>query len=165
MQVGTQKMAEVNRAGVMLIIANLDYERVLLNNKTMKKHLCLQSNVDNDCILNENLWGKLSTVEKTVLIIDNTGELTFNFNPSQTVKGLTNSKPIICVVPYTCAVNSSCKMTINKKSQSMNCSNKNNNARFFNLAYELSPDTKEITIKIEGEPGTLITIKDIQIWQ
>ena len=164
MQVGTMHINNANRSEIMLDIAKLDHERVLLNNRTMKGRLCLPSNVDYDQTVNPKLWGKLSSAEKTVLKIDNTGKLTYNFDLSQAVEELTDSE-LICVVPHTCTVNSSCRMTINKTSQTMNCFNQGDNARFYNLAYELPPGTKEITIQFEGKPGSFIAINDIQIWQ
>ena len=163
--VGTEHLRTVNSTGTFLNVVLLDNARLLLNNRKMKGHFVLQSNADADQIADPELWGPVSTTEKAVLKIDETGELTSSFNINSALNGVVDSKPVICIVPHTCVINTTCKMTINGITQLMHSPNFAKNSRFFNLAYELPAGTKEITVKIEGKPGTLVAIQDIQIWQ
>lgn len=164
-QVGTMHITAVNRSEIMLDIAKLNRERVLLNNKKVMGHLLLQSNASTEEIADPELWGPLSNVDKTVLKIDETGSLTYNFKIDQIGKEISGSDPIVCIIPHTCVRNTTCKVTINEKTEMMHSPNYAQHSRFFNLTYEFPAGTKEITMKIEGKPGTLIAIKDIQLWQ
>ena len=128
-------------------------------------HLLLQSNAFTEEITDLELWGPLSHVEKTVLKIGETGELTYNFKIDQIGKETSSSDPIVCIIPHTCVCNTTCKVTVNEKMEMMHSPNYAQPSCFFNLTYEVPAGTKEITIKTEGTPGTLIAIKDIQIWQ
>ena len=164
-QVGTIHITAVNRLETMLDIAKLDSERVLLNNKKVVGHLLLQSNASIEETADSEFWGPLSNVEKTVLKIDETGKLTYNFKIDQIGKEISSFDPIVCIIPHTCVRNTTCKVTVNEKTEMMHSPNNAINSRFFNLTYVFPAGTKEITMKIEGTPGTLIAIKDIQIWQ
>lgn len=164
-QVGTMHITAVNRAETMLDIAKLDHEQVLLNNKKMKGHVFLTSNVDAETETNDELWGPLSAVEKTVLKIDETGALTFSFKVEQIGSDISNDMPIVCVIPHMCTTNTSCTLSVNNIQKPMHCPNYTQNSRFFNLVYEFPAGTKELSIKIEGKAGRFLTIKDIQIWQ
>lgn len=164
-QVGTMHITAVNQAETMLDIAKLDHERVLLNNKKMKGHVFLTSNVEDENIVNPELWGPLSAVEKTVLKIDETGALTFNFKVEQIGSDISNDKPIVCVIPHMCTRNTSCTLNVNNIQKPMHCPNFTQNSRFFNLIFELPAGTKELSVKIEGKTGRFLTIKDIQLWQ
>ncbi len=163
--VGTMHITAVNQSETMLDIAKLNSERVLLNNKKVMGHLLLPSNASTEEIIDSELWGPLSNVDKTVLKIDKTGSLTYNFKTDQIGKEISGSDPIVCIIPHTCVRNTTCKVTINEKTEMMYSPNYAKNSRFFNLTYEFPAGTKELTIEIEGKPGTLIAIKDIQIWQ
>ena len=163
--VGTGVVTDINKTGSMINISKLDTERVLLNKKKVKGHISLQSNATAEQMVDSKLWGNLSSVEKTVHRIDETGKLSYEIQLNQSVKDIDDSKPIICVVSHTCTNNATCKITINGKVHSMYSSNSRNNARFFNLACELPAGTKEITVEFEGKSGALFAIKDIQIWQ
>ena len=83
----------------------------------------------------------------------------------QIENGITDSEPLVCLIPHTCVSNITCKMNINGMTLLMHCPNDAQSSRFFNLACELPSGTKEITMEIEGKPGTLIAIKNIQVWQ
>lgn len=165
MHVGTTHLSRVNRYEIMLDIIQLDREQTLLNKKKMQDHFFLQSNVSVDRIVDPKLWGPLSTVEKTVLRIDKNGELSYSFTIDHIGDGISDSKPLVCVIPHCCTRKTPCEITINGTKKTMQCPNYARNARFFNLAYELPAGTKEITITIEGKPGAFVAIKDIQIWQ
>lgn len=164
MQVGTDHLTKVNRKEIMLDIAQQDRERVLLNNKKMKKHYLFSSNVNEALIKDEELWGPLSKVDKTVFRIDQKEVLEFSFIIEQT-DGINTSKPMICFIPHACLSNAPCVLSVNGQQKTMNCFNLADNAKFFNLAFELPAGTKKITIKATGKEGSLFAIKDIQIWQ
>ena len=168
-QVGTAQITAVNSLGSMLDIAKLDRERVLLNRKIVKGHLLLNTNATIQESSDLKLWGPLTGVEKTVLKLDETGELTYNLSFAQIESGVTASDPIVCIIPHTCnphiIAKTIGKITINGITETMHSPHDASISRFVNLTYELPAGTKEITMKIEGNPGTLIAIKDIQIWQ
>ena len=159
------KKVFIVQVGTMLDIVKLDSERVLLNNKRVMGHLMLQSNASTEEIGDPELWGPLSNVDKTVLKIDETGKMVYNFKIKQIANEISDSDPIVCIIPHTCVRNTTCKATVNEKSEMMHSPNYAQNSRFYNLTYEFPAGTKEITINIEGKSGTLIAIKDIQIWQ
>lgn len=163
--VGTLHITSVNRAETMLDIAKLDSERVILNNKIMKGHVILSSNADPDQIADPQLWGPLSSVEKAVLKVDHLEALQFHFKVEQFGSNITDSQPIVCIIPHMCTNNTSCTCVVNGISKPMHCPNYENNAKFFNLTYELPAGTKELTIRFECKTDRLIAIKDIQIWQ
>ena len=163
--VGTKSITEVNQSETMLNIATLDNERVILNNKKIKGHIILQSNAEPDQIADSDLWGPLSSVEKTVLKTDKSEAMTFFFKIEQFGSNISDSEPIVCIIPHLCSLNTSCTCIVNGISKQMHCSNYARNARFFNLVYELPAGTKDLTIKFEGKAEHLFTIKDIQIWQ
>ena len=165
-QVGTMHITAVNRLETMLDIAKLDSERVLLNNKKVMGHLLLQSNASTEEIADPELWGPLSKVEKTVLKLDETGKVSYNFNVDQIGKEISGSDPIVCIIPHTCTPHiTPPKATINQNEKIMQSPHAASLSRFVNLTYEFPAGTKEITMTIEGKPGTFIAIKDIQIWQ
>ena len=91
--------------------------------------------------------------------------MVYNFKIKQIANEISDSDPIVCIIPHTCVRNTTCKATVNEKSEMMHSPNYAQNSRFYNLTYEFPAGTKEITINIEGKSGTLIAIKDIQIWQ
>lgn len=163
--VGTMHMTAVSRSETMLDIAKLDNERVILNNKKMKGHVFLQSNVESDQIADTELWGALTSVEKTVLKVDKTESMTFSFKTEQFGSNISESEPFVCIIPHMCTRNTSCTSVINGISKPMHCPNYTQNARFFNLAFELPAGTKELTIKFEGKAEQVFAIKDIQLWQ
>ena len=164
MQFGTGHLTQVNQNETMLDILQLDDERTLLNKKKMKTHFMLSSNVDEKTVADQELWGPLSNMEKDVIRIDKDGEKGFTFD----IGSLTNinkTKPVICIIPHMCVRNTSCKLSINDQQETMRSPNYVSNARFFNLAVELPAGTDKITIKISGKEGSLVAIKDVQIWQ
>ena len=101
MQVGTSFVTSVGKNETMLDIAQMDNERVLLNGKKMKTHFVLTSNVNKNWSTDEELWGPLSGVDKTVLRIDKKGEIKYTFDLGQT-GSINNAKPIICFIPHMC---------------------------------------------------------------
>ena len=164
--VSTVFISSANHSEIMLDIGKLDRERVLLNKKSMKGHLLLQSNATVEEIADSGLWGPLANAEKAVLRIEENGELTLNIRFEQLEDDLDNTEPIVCNIPYTCAAGSTCKATINGITESIMYSTRYaKNSRFFNLAFKLPDGTKEITVKVEGKPGSLFAVKDIQLWQ
>ena len=165
MYIGTDHLRAANHSGYILNISDLDTQRTLLNNKNNKGCFSLLSNVDESKKNDSSIWGPLANTEKTVLATDETGELSYRFSVEQACNSFSDSEPVILVVPHTCADNTICKMTVNGIMQTMHCSNSAKRMRFFNLAYELPAGTKEISVQIQGRPGSLIAIKDIQIWQ
>ena len=164
MQVGTNHLLLVNQSEIMLNIARVDKDRLILNKKKMKTHFLLSSNTDDKKITDKDLWGPLANSEKTVLEIDRTGYLHYSFDISQKA-GISDSKPIICVIPHMCVKNTSCSLTINEQQSNMNAPYYPENAKFFFLAVELPAGTKEINVKFKGKEGSLFAIKDVQIWQ
>ena len=164
MQVGTDHLQVANSREIMLDIAQLDSERVLLNNRKMKSHFALSSNVNESEITDVELWGPLSNTNKSVHKIDKSGKMEFAFDLEQT-GNINNTEPIICFIPHMCVSNTSCKLTINNQQKTMHAPNYAKNAKFFNLVFELPAGTKEIRITVSGKEGFLFAIKDIQIWQ
>ena len=164
MQVGTDHLLVVNQKETMLDIAQIDSERAVLNKKKMKTHFKVSSNVKDSMITDEGLWGSLAGIDKAILSIDKSGELEFKFDLEH-LSSIRNTEPIICFIPHMCSSNTSCKMSVNDQQKIMRSPNSAENAKFFNLAFELPAGTKEITIKVNGKEGSLFAIKDIQIWQ
>lgn len=170
MQIGVDHMKKAFSNNTMLNIAEVDKERLILNNKTLKANYILPTNTKTEDMNNTAIWGNLSSVNKTVLKVGENGKLTYTFKTTELYSlgnTLNDLDPIVCVVPYACTRtrqdidNSTCRMIVNNISKTMQCSS----AHFFNLSFELPAGTKEITIKVEGTPGTLFAIKSIQIWQ
>lgn len=162
--VGTTALTNVNNSGIMLDIAQLDNQRVLLNNKRQTTHFKLVSNTEPSYNYNEKIWGPLFSIEKTVHRIDESGELTFNYMIAPQ-EGTDETKSIVCVIPATCRPNATCKLLVNGQEKHIPSSNWVETSRFFNLVYELPAGTKEISIKAEGKINTIFAIKDIQLWQ
>ena len=168
MQVGTDHITAVSKNDSMLNIAMLDNDRLLLKDKKLKTHFLLSSNTQEEIITDKNLWGPIAGVEKTVLEIGENGVLTYTFHLDHAMdsqNGIDFSKPILCVVPSTCLPDTNCKLTINEISNSINSPNRTTLLRFYNLSFELPAGTRKITIRVEGKPGLVLAVKDIQIWQ
>ena len=169
MHVGTNHIKYINQNNLMLNIAEIDAERIVFNNKRLRASFQPTDQVLNDEPLKRaELWGKLADASMSVFSIEKEGE---NSLFSQKITGINafddidNEKPILCVIPSTCARDSSCDLIINGVRKKVPCSNYIEHSRFFNLVFNLPPGTNEITVSAEGEKGTLFTIKDIQIWQ
>lgn len=79
-----------------------------------------------------------------VLKIEEMGKLTCSIRIEQTENGVTDSDPIVLVIPHTCIVNTSCKITINGMTKQMQSFNIIENSSFFILSFELPVGTKEI---------------------
>ena len=133
--------------------------------KILKEHTSFQSNADVTQIVDPELWGPLSNVEKTVLKVDKNSTLTFNIKIEKFGDNITQSKPLILIIPHTCMKDTTCNLCVNGISKPMHSANYPQNQRFFNLAFELPAGTNEISFSFDGKNDTFIAIKDIQIWQ
>ena len=159
-QVGTSHLTEADQTETMLNIAELDRERVLLNNKKIRGQTQLHSSKSSIVISGlaaSEIWGPLSNTKMSVLKIDETGDLSYNINLMDAGIDVVDSKPITCVIPCLCAHNTMCKMIINKEDKMVRSPNDARNSRFFNLIYELPAGTKEITLNISPDPITVGT--------
>lgn len=166
MYVGTDHLRSVNKSGCFLNIQYLDKTRLILNNKKCISHFIPESNTKDESFENETIWGSLSNMDKSCFSIKESGETLYTLALNQYNNStIDDSKPIICVVPAACLPQTSCKLCINNQTQTIPSFFWLNESKFFSLAFELPAGTREITIKAEGNSGTLFVIKDIQIWQ
>lgn len=160
---GTNHLSTANQKGSILNIAHLDDARILLNRKKQIMHLSLTSNTE-DTAFQEDRWGVLATAEKSCFVMkDNEMVLCKSKLTRENDSAINDNQPVVCIVPAACLPNTSCKLYINNEAQTIPCFY--GVPKFFNLPFELPAGTREITVKVEGDPGTQFVIKDIQIWQ
>ena len=168
MQVGIDHLKSVFTNESMVDMAEIDSERLFLNNKKFRMDFIIPANATEEQTKDSSLWGGLINIEKSVLTIDESGSLEYHFTFDQDSSSFSNidiSAPIYCVIPYAVVRrNATCRMLINDISKAMKSSN-SGASRFFTLLYELPPGTKEINVRFEGKPGSIFAVKDIQIWQ
>ncbi len=160
LHVGTGHIKSINRASAMFNIQRADQERLLLNHKKMVGSFSLQSNISDLSHFNGDFWDNLKT--KTLFELENNERHIITIKNDETTS-TNKTKPILCLIPCCTVENGVLTIEVNGVSRPVfRC---RMTAKFYNLLFELPADTKEITIKIKGRPGTPFAIKDIQIWQ
>ena len=167
LQFGMDALSRIIRGYSMVNLAKADMERLLLNNKTLKRRFVPESNIINfDSIKFKNfyVWFNSLPDSKTVFQIQNKDKKVQIDRIGQ-LDDFDDSKPIIAVIPATAYYDTSCEIEINGITQMIPAFNYAQNAKFFNLAFELPIGTKEIIINVTGDSETPFAIKDIQLWQ
>ena len=166
--IGTDHLSYTNKTGTILNIAQLDKNRMILNQKKLITNIIPPSNnTDSAFFQNKDIWGALSTMDKSCFSIKESGKALFSFELDDTNNdfAIDESKPLVFVVPMACPPRNACKLRMNDVTHTIPCFYSQDGAKFFNLSYELPAGTREITIYAEGKTGARFAIKDIQIWQ
>ena len=61
----------------------------------------------------------LSSIEKNVLKIDETSEFAYEFNIKQVENDIVDSDPVVCIIPHTCDLDTTCKITVSRTTEVM----------------------------------------------
>jgi len=164
--VGTRHLRTLESNGNFLNISVLDNDRIVLNNKKRITQFAPASNTGNPVFLDPNKWGNLATMDKSCFIVRENNELICSLKLDQKPDFIVDeSKPITLIIPAACPRNNSCNLRINDQAKTVPFFYTASDSKFCNLAFELPAGTKEVDVKVEGEPGSMFVIKDIQIWQ
>ena len=161
-QVGTDNLIQVNRNQLMLDLAKCDQERLVLNSKTIVARFSLKSNINHSEQINKDYWESIDA--KSLFMIEEDRKKLFRISFDQQPNNQIDlEKPLVCVIPCVTEETKTCEIEVNGCSHPIFQSR--GAAKYFNLVFELPANTKELTVQVSGNIGTLFAIKNIQIWQ
>ena len=164
MQVGTEHLRTVNNNNTMLNIAQIDADLLKINNKTKKSVLFLQQE-DDSTIPDYVNWGGIIIDKRNILTIQSDSIMSvISFNISEEMN-LDKTKSLTLLIPSICFKNNSCSLIVNGQTKQLTGYTQEKTGKYIVLCFDLPSDTEEITVNASGAPGTLFSIKEIQIWQ
>ena len=159
MQFGTNALSDTNLTSLIVNIREGDENRLLFAGKTNVLTYDNLSSVKTDDSINDRLWNDL--LQKHVYVISETG--TSDVARFSIESSIDDSKEVICMIPAVCYIEQSASFSVNGIKKSIPTFYKN---PFYSLiSFKLPPGTKTIDISLEGEKGTAVAIRNIQIWQ
>ena len=135
----------------------------------IKTVMSLQSFCNTDHIISgnsEDVDKSLKSLQnKSLFLVDSKGEIEIAHVDieNDTFNKINRQKELILLIQAVCSSNQTCTVSANDKTETV--PSYSSLASFHNILFVFPADTRELILKVKGKPGTVLAIKDIQIWQ